>query len=347
MRILGIETSCDETSASVVEDGVRVLSNVVYSQIAQHQPFGGVVPEVASRCHVERLPGILTEAMTHAGAGWGDLDAIAVTYGPGLASALLVGVTSARALALRIERPLIGVNHVAGHLYSMLLSSGDPKAWSARRGIALLVSGGHTSLVDVGPGRRARLVGCSLDDAAGEALDKGAKLMGLGYPGGPAIERAAAGGNADFIRFPRGRMGESHPMLGDLNPHYCFSFSGLKTALRYHLEKHPEDRSPERIADTAASYQEAVMDALATRLEQAARGLRPEYLACAGGVARNQRLRARLDDLAARLGLPLLLASMDYCTDNAAMIAAAAGAGWGDPVPPGGGLDIRPVFPLA
>lgn len=346
MRILGIETSCDETSAAVVEDGVHVRSNVVYSQIAQHQPYGGVVPEVASRCHVERLPGILSEAVSRAGRGWRDIDAVAVTCGPGLASALLVGVTAARALALRLDRPLIGVNHVAGHLYSVLLSTGEPGRWSERRGLALLVSGGHTSLVEVGPGRTAKVKGCSLDDAAGEALDKGAKLMGLGYPGGPAIERAAEGGDPAFLPFPRGRLGGHHPMLGDLNPHYCFSFSGLKTALRYHLEKHPGDAGPDRIAHTAASYQEAVMDALALRLDSAAEHLRPDYLACAGGVARNRRLRARLDALASKHGRPLLLAKMEFCTDNAAMIAAAAGGGWGRTVPESEGLDIRPVFPL-
>lgn len=346
MRILGIETSCDETSAAVVEDGLRVLSNVVYSQIAQHQPYGGVVPEVASRCHVERLPGILTEAVSTAGLDWKQIDAVAVTSGPGLASALLVGVTAAQALALRLAIPLIGVNHVAGHLYSVLLSAGDPGPWMERRGLALLVSGGHTALVEVGPGRRARVLGCSLDDAAGEALDKGAKLMGLGYPGGPAIERAAEGGDPEAIPFPRGRLGGHHPMLEGLNPGYCFSFSGLKTALRYHLEKHPEDRGPDRIAHTAASYQEAVMDALALRLDHAAKDLQPDYLACAGGVARNRRLRARLDALAAKHGLPLLLAKMDFCTDNAAMIAAAAGGGWGRSAPECEGLDIRPVFPL-
>jgi N6-L-threonylcarbamoyladenine synthase len=347
MRVLGIESSCDETAAAVVDDGRQVRSNVVFSQIASHQPYGGVVPEVASRCHVERLPGIVREAMDAAGATWSDLDAIAVTQGPGLASALLVGVTAARALALRLDRPLIGVHHVAGHLYSVLLSTGEPEVWAARRGLALLVSGGHTSLVELSPGPRYRVLGISLDDAAGEALDKGAKRMGLGYPGGPEIEREAEGGDPGRIAFPRGRVTASPIIPDGMSPHHCFSFSGLKTALRYHLDKHPEDAGPGRRRDTAASYEAAVMDALAARLERAAADTAPDYLACAGGVARNRRLRARLDQLAARLGRPLLMADPAYCTDNAAMIAAAAGAGWGRTQSAAEPLDIRPVFPLA
>jgi N6-L-threonylcarbamoyladenine synthase len=347
MRVLGIESSCDETAAAVVEDGRRVRSSVVFSQIASHQPYGGVVPEVASRCHVERLPGIVRQAMGEAGVGWGDLDAIAVTQGPGLASALLVGVTAARALALRLDRPLIGVHHLAGHLYSVLLSTGEPDPWMARRGLALLVSGGHTSLVELSPGPHFRVLGVTLDDAAGEALDKGAKRMGLGYPGGPAIEREAEGGDAGRIAFPRGRATASPVIPGGMSPRHCFSFSGLKTALRYHLDRHPEDAAPGRRRDTAASYQEAVMDALAARLERAAADRRPDYLACAGGVACNRRLRVRLEALATRLDRPLLLAAPVYCTDNAAMIAAAAGAGWGRTQSAAAPMDIRPVFPLS
>jgi N6-L-threonylcarbamoyladenine synthase len=346
MRVLGIETSCDETSAAVVVDGREVRSNVVYSQIAHHQPYGGVVPEVASRCHLERLPGILREAMAAAGAEGPDLDAVAVTCGPGLASALLVGVTAAKAIALRLNRPLIGVNHLAGHLYSILLSSDDPPSWMRRRGLILLVSGGHTSLVEMNPGPVFRMIGTTLDDAAGEALDKGAKLMGLGYPGGPEIERAAEGGDPEWIDFPRGRTLSAGAAPCDLDPALCFSFSGLKTSLRYFLRDHPEAARGETLRHLAASYQEAVADALARRLERAAGIVKPEFIACAGGVARNRRLRARLDAVADRMGLPLRLARMEFCTDNAAMIAGAAGAGLGRIADPVSSLDIRPVFPL-
>ena len=346
MLILGIESSCDETAAAVVEDGQHVRSNVVYSQIAHHEPFGGVVPEIASRCHVERMPGVVKEAMADAGAEWGDLDAVAVTCGPGLASALLVGVAAARSLAVRLDTPLVGVNHLAGHLYSVMLSAEQPRSWLGKHGLVLLVSGGHTSLIETRPGAGFRMVGTALDDAAGEALDKGAKLLGLGYPGGPAIEKASVGGDATRVAFPRGKTFSPAAVPYDLDPALCFSFSGLKTSLLYHLRQHPESAAPDELPHTAASYQEAVMDALASRLDRAAGQLRPQFIGCAGGVAKNRRLRARLDALAARRGLPLLLARMEFCTDNAAMIAAAAGAGLGTTVMARDGLDIHPVYPL-
>ncbi len=347
MNILGIETSCDETAAAVVADGRRVLSNVVFSQIDQHRPYGGVVPEVASRCHVERLPGILREAVESSRLGWGDLDAVAVTCGPGLASALLVGVAAAKALALRLERPLIAVNHLAGHLESVFLGEGVPDGLAEREGLALLVSGGHTSLVQVRGRARPRLVGQTLDDAAGEALDKGAKLLHLGYPGGPVIERVAVGGNRSYVRFPRGPLAAPGEVAaGGLDRDLCFSFSGLKTALLYRLRDHPEDSVGEPMRDLVASYQEAVVDALIGRVRLAATRLRPAWLACAGGVARNRRLRERLGETAEWLQLPLLLARPEFCTDNAAMIAAAAGSGRGCRVDPPSALDVRPSFPL-
>ncbi len=348
MRVLGIETSCDETSAAVADGPRRVLSNVIHTQIAQHQPYGGVVPEVAARSHVERLPGIVGEAMSRAAVGWDGLDAIAVTSGPGLATSLLVGVAAAKAFAIRLDRPLISVHHLDGHLYSVFLDPAFPEPLREAEGLALLVSGGHTSLVRIRRGRRAGLLGATLDDAAGEALDKGAKLMGLGYPGGPAVEKAAKGGDPDRHAFPRGLgPGTQNAPCGGMRRELCFSFSGLKTALLYHLRDHPEDLDPARgLPHLAASYQEAVVDALIGRVRRAVELTRPAFLACAGGVARNRRLRDKLGAFAATAGLPLMLAPPEFCTDNAGMIATAAAAGLGTPVDPPGSLEIRPTWPL-
>ncbi|MBU4460987.1 MAG: tRNA (adenosine(37)-N6)-threonylcarbamoyltransferase complex transferase subunit TsaD [Verrucomicrobia bacterium] len=348
MRILGIETSCDETSAAVADGPRRVLSNLVHTQIAQHQPYGGVVPEVAARSHVERLPGLVEEAMRGAGAGWNSLDAVAVTSGPGLATSLLVGVAAAKALAIRLGRPLYAVHHLDGHLYSVFLDPAFPEKLRLANGLALLVSGGHTSLVQIRGGRRGGLLGATLDDAAGEALDKGAKLLGLGYPGGPAIEAAAAGGDPARYDFPRGLgPGTRQAPCGGLRRDLCFSFSGLKTALLYHLRDHPAGLDPARdLPHVAASYQEAVVDALIGRVRSAAEFVRPAFLACAGGVARNRRLRAKLGDFAAAAGLPLMLAPPEFCTDNAGMIAAAAAAGLGCVADPPGALEIHPTWPL-
>ena len=348
MRILGIETSCDETSAAVADGPLNVLSNVIHTQIAQHQPYGGVVPEIAARSHVERLPGLINEALRMARSAWGELDAVAVTSGPGLATSLLVGVAAAKALALRLDRPLLSVHHLDGHLYSVFLDPAFPDDLRGADGLALLVSGGHTSLVRVRGGRRDRLLGATLDDAAGEALDKGAKLMGLGYPGGPAIEKAAAAGDPGRHAFPRGLgPGTNAAPCGDLRRELCFSFSGLKTALLYHLRDHPEDLDPaEGLPHVAASYQEAVVDALIERVGRAAGLFRPSFLACAGGVARNSRLRLKLGAFASAAGIPLFLAPPSLCTDNAGMIAAAAAAGLAERVDPPSSLEIRPTWPL-
>lgn len=345
MRVLGIETSCDETSVAVV-DGRTVRSNVVYSQIAQHEPWGGVVPEIASRAHVERLPDILTEALRTAGAGWGDLDAIAVTHGPGLATSLLVGVVAAKALAVRLDRPLYAVNHLAGHLYSIFLGPDVPAGEG--EGVVLLVSGGHTSLLRVRGPRDIRMLGETLDDAAGEALDKGAKLLKLGYPGGPAIERTAQGGNPAAVRFPRGMgPGTEGIETGGLGRDLCFSFSGLKTALLYHLRDRPGlTDDPQALRDVAASYQEAVVDALLERVDRACERLRPTWIGCAGGVARNRGLREKMAAFGRSAGLPVAVAPPEFCTDNAAMIAAAAAAGLGRKVVPVANLDVEPSAPL-
>ncbi len=340
--MLGIETSCDETAAAVVDGPRQVRASVVLSQIAEHASHGGVVPEVAARLHAERLPTLVEQALREAGTDWPDLDSIAVTAGPGLATSLLVGTAAAITLALRLGRPLWAVHHLDAHLQSILLDPAFPMSLEGSRGLALLVSGGHTCLVLV-DGKVRRLVGATFDDAAGEALDKGARLLGLGYPGGPAIERAAKGGQADAVEFPRGELSDRDAAeLRGLSPALCFSFSGLKTALLYYLRRC--DRAPAN--DVAASYQEAVVDALAIRLRRGVEAFSPDWLGCAGGVARNDRLRTRLAEVARELGRPLYLAPAEYCTDNAAMVAAAAAAGRAEHVEPPEALCIRPTWPL-
>ena len=321
MNILAIETSCDETSVAVLKTPRCLRANLVFTQIAKHRPYGGVVPEIASRCHVEELPSLLRQAVTEAGLDWCDLDAIAVTHGPGLASALLIGLAAAQALALRLDVPLLGVNHLEGHLCSLFLDESAPRFEETLPFITLLVSGGHTQLVRVEAPGRYRLLGQTLDDAAGEALDKGAKLLGLGYPGGPLIECAAQGGDARRIKFPRGQPTEH---AAGLDPELCFSYSGLKTALLYHLKRHPEAAAEPELKHTAASYQEAVFDALIERSTRALERDDVKFFGCCGGVSINQRLRAKLAAMTERAGACLLLAPPKFCTDNAAMIAAAA-----------------------
>lgn len=316
MNILGIESSCDETAAAVVTRPGRVLSSVVASQMDRHQVYGGVVPELAARSHLEALRPVLTAAVAESGLGWGDLDAVAVTQGPGLSSSLLMGMGAARALAERLSVPLIPVHHMEGHLLSFFLSPGAPKPENACPMLVLLVTGGHTALIRMdGPGHYA-VLGRSIDDAAGEALDKGARLLGLAYPGGPEIERLAEEGNAGAVAFPKGQPdSEAACQRGGALP---FSFSGLKTALRYYREANPDTPA----ADVAASYQSAVMGALAARADQA---LKREDgilgLACVGGVAKNRFLRGALEEVTRRHGVALHTVPMDYCTDNAAMIA--------------------------
>ena len=339
MIILGIETSCDETAAAVVRDGREVLSSVVYSQIAKHRPYGGVVPEIACRIHVEALPGVLAEAVETAGIKWSDIDRIAVTRGPGLASSLLVGVSAAKALAFRLGVPVVGVNHLEGHVASLFLSDGpDPERDCPM--LVLLVSGGHSCLVMMdGPGRY-KLLGQTVDDAAGEALDKGAKMLGLGYPGGPEIEQNALGGNPKAVAFPRGRPRAS-TRTGSFDPEFCFSFSGLKTALLTRLDG-PEVPMP----DMAASYQEAVVGALIHTTRRALDAHQVKAFACVGGVARNKILRGALDRLAEERGMTLYLAAPAYCTDNAAMIAGAAGSPGRVEDAPNARFEIKPNLAL-
>ncbi len=346
MIILGIESSCDETAAAVLRDGREVLSSVVDSQIDRHRPHGGVVPEIASREHVRAFPEVVSTAVEQSGAGWGGVDAIAVTHGPGLVSSLLIGLSGARALGQSLGKPVWGVNHLEAHVAGLFLDPAAPEPADLCPALVLLVSGGHTALIEMDSVGGYRLLGQTLDDAAGECLDKGAHLLGLGYPGGPAMERAASGGDPTFVDFPRGlQHAKNRTTENGLAIELCFSFSGLKTSLLYHLKKHPVEKA-EQLADLAASYQAAVMDSLVMR---AGRGLQitgARTLACVGGVACNARLRAKLDDLAHRRGVRLLLAPPAYCTDNAAMVATAAGlrvrAGLTNPP----ALEADPSLPL-
>ncbi len=340
VRILGIETSCDETAVALVEAPDRILANLVDSQIAHHAPFGGVVPEVAARLHVERVPDLLATALRTAGVDWADLDTIAVTAGPGLATSLLVGASAAKALAIRLNRPLWAVHHLEGHVRSVFFGTGRHWLESGSAGLVLVVSGGHTILVQVGPEGR-RLVGMTLDDAAGEALDKGARLLGLEYPGGPALEREAEQGDPWAVKFPSGQVSDRFNHWPEtVRPELCFSFSGLKTALLYYLRDHPDANR----ADVAASYLHAVVEAIAARIERGIELLRPAYIGCGGGVARNRRLRERLGRVASSYGLPLLLAAPELCTDNAAMIVAAAADGWAEQFRLPERMPIRPSW---
>jgi N6-L-threonylcarbamoyladenine synthase len=348
MNVLGIETSCDETSAAVVRDGRTVLSNVVFSQIAQHRPYGGVVPEIASRSHVEEITGIVRQAVDDAKLTWAQVDAVAATYGPGLASSLLVGLSASKALSLRLGKPLFGVNHIEAHLYSLFLGQDAPPPEAVTPLVVLMVSGGHTGLIRIEKMGSYQLLGQTLDDAAGEALDKGANLLKLGYPGGPAIEKAAAGGNPAYVKFPRGLQHRvAGELFGDLDRNLCFSFSGLKTSLLYYLKDHPEALANARRKDVAASYQEAVLDALLSRLQRAMEQHPAAAVGCVGGVARNCRLREKLERLSKERGLRLLVAQPEYCTDNAAMIAALAGAAGSRVVRDHADLDVCPDLSLA
>jgi N6-L-threonylcarbamoyladenine synthase len=308
--ILGIETSCDETAASVLAADGAVLSNIITSQHAVHRRFGGVVPELASRAHIESIEGVSSEALRQSGHAWADLTGIAVTQGPGLAGALLVGVNYAKALAYILNIPVVGVSHLEGHIASAWLQNpGFPLPC-----VILVVSGGHTHLYFKEPSGHCRLLGSTRDDAAGEAFDKGAQMLGLEYPGGPAIDRMARQGSPTAIAFPR-----SYLKKGSLD----FSFSGLKTALLYTLQAMPEESRVARAADLAAGYQEAIVAVLVEKSFAAVRSSGARALAVVGGVSANSRLRALLQQRATRESLDLSLPPLAYCTDNAAMIAAA------------------------
>src|SRR4051794_20391588 len=315
MRILGLETSCDETAAAVVEAGEglrgRVLSDVVHTQREVHEKWGGVVPELASRDHLQRVLPVVDEALRKAGCELAQLDGIAVTRGPGLVGALLVGVQVGKSLAAAADVPLVGVNHIEGHLLAVLLSHDAP----APPWLALVVSGGHTSLYEVRALGEYRALGHTLDDAAGEAFDKVAKLLGLPYPGGARIDALARTGNPRAIAFPRGLSRRAREA-------FDFSFSGLKTSVLTHVREHgvPEG---EALSNLCASFQEAVCDALTARAVRAARHARMPALVICGGVAANSRLRALAQERCAAEGISLFLPPPRLCTDNGAMIAMA------------------------
>ncbi len=329
MLVLGIESSCDETAAAVVRDGHEVLSSVIHTQIALHAPHGGVVPEIASRSHIEEIPSVIRRAVEESGCSFGDIDAVAVTYGPGLASSLLVGLSAAKGLATALGKPLIGIDHIEAHIQSAFLAPESPRKEDFLPLLALVVSGGHSAIIRVGTEGRPRVIGQTLDDAAGEAFDKAAQLLGLGYPGGPAIQKAAlaAHGELDF-EFPKGRISRDNPALGRLRADLCFSFSGLKTSLRTYLQKNPV-RDEEHRNRIAAAYQDAIVDALASRCTKALKTGKCKGFAVGGGVSLNAALRARLKEVAEEAGVPIFLPEPKYCGDNAAMIAALAGTGAG------------------
>ena len=308
--ILGIESSCDETAAAVLSCEGAVLSNVVSSQVAVHEKFGGVVPELAARAHLGKIDVVVKEALATAQVSKQTLGAVAVTQGPGLAGALLVGVNYAKALSYGLGIPIIGVNHLQGHIASAWLA--DPMFPLSC--IVLVVSGGHTHLYHHEVGGRCLLLGRTRDDAAGEAFDKGAQMLGLGYPGGPAVDRIARSGDSQAIRFPR-----FHRTTHSLE----FSFSGLKTALLYKLREMDGPLRSHQTADLAAGYQEAIVQVLATKAFAALKQSNLAALAVVGGVSANSRLRTVLSERAAREGIRLALPPIEYCTDNAAMIASA------------------------
>ena len=309
--ILGIESSCDETAASVVRNGREILSNVISSQIALHTQFGGVVPEIASRKHIEKINQVIEQALADAGVTLDDITAIGVTYGPGLVGALLVGVAEAKAIAFAAKKPLVGVHHIEGHVSANYIEHPDLEPPF----VCLIVSGGHTHLVIVKDYGQFEILGRTRDDAAGEAFDKVARAVGLGYPGGPKVDKAAKEGNPHAVEFPRAKV-EGSP--------YDFSFSGLKSATLNYINKAKMTGQEICVPDLVASFQNAVVEALVSRAVLAAKEYGYDKVAIAGGVASNSALRAAMEEACAREGLKFYRPSPIYCTDNAAMIGVAA-----------------------
>lgn len=350
--ILSIESSCDETGIAVIEGGRRILSNVVASQVALHAPTGGIVPELAARAHLRWIVPTLDEAWAGAGVTWDDVDGVAVTYGPGLAGSLLVGINFAKALAWVHEVPLIAVNHLEGHVYAAwLLDPGEDESTRAEPVfplVAVVVSGGHTFIAEMTDHLTYRLLGTTVDDAAGEAFDKVGRLLGLGYPGGPAIERAAEGATTRDVAFPRAWMGDS----------FDLSFSGLKTAARrivagaraeagLPLDDATTPLPDDARAELAWGFQDAVVDVLATKTARAALEVGARSIVLGGGVAANRCLRERLAGEADALRVPLIVPRPGLCTDNGAMIGAAGSRRFEAGERAGLDLDARPSLPLA
>lgn len=311
VSILAIETSCDETAAAVVRNGREILSNVIYTQIAMHTEYGGVVPELASRAHIEKINYVVEAALNEAGKTLDEIDAVAVTYGPGLVGALLVGVAEAKAIAWAANKPLIGVHHIEGHICANYIEHPDLKPPY----LGLVVSGGHTHLIIVEDWAKFRILGRTVDDAAGEAFDKVARAIGLGYPGGPKIDKVSKEGNPEAIVFPKAKVNGSE---------YDFSFSGLKSAVLNYLNHAHMAGEEINKADLAASFQKSVVDVLCEHTVRAAKEFGMREVALAGGVASNSALRTALDLECRKRGLHLSVPSPGFCTDNAAMIGVAA-----------------------
>jgi N6-L-threonylcarbamoyladenine synthase len=320
INILGIETSCDETAAAVVTDGRIIKSSVVASQAKLHEKYGGVVPEIASRAHIEKIYPVIQEAMDQANVTKDDIDAVAVANQPGLTIALVVGVTAAKTLSFAWDKPLIAINHLHAHMQSAILSEENPELPA----VALIVSGGHTSLYDYRSPLEPKLLGFTIDDAAGEAFDKVATILKLPYPGGPSIEKAAKNGNPNAIKFPRSMLGRDS---------LDFSFSGIKTAVLYHCrgqdmkgEDKVDSMSRRQIADIAASFQAAVIDVLVKKTKRAVKKINAKTIMLGGGVAANSSLRTALQEMCDSHVPPikLLVAPKQYCTDNAVMVASLA-----------------------
>ena len=317
MKILGIESSCDDTACAVVEDGTRVLSNVVSSQDELHRRFGGVVPEIACRAHIETILPCMDQALRDAAIGIGDVDAVAVTTSPGLVGALLIGLTAAKAASWALELPLISVDHLQAHIYAAWLGGDGPPKLPA---VSLVVSGGHTSLMRTRGPLEHELLGATTDDAAGEAFDKVANILHLGYPGGPAIDRVSADGDPAAVDLPRAWLDRAR---------LDFSFSGVKTAVLYRCLGQNASKQdiaaasyePQFVADVAASFQQAVVDVLVHKTMQAVESVDAEGIIAGGGVMCNRLLRQTLTDRAAEAGLPIALAPRDLCRDNAAVVA--------------------------
>ncbi|AJG40664.1 protein kinase [Thermotoga sp. RQ7] len=304
MRVLGIETSCDETAVAVLDDGKDVIVNFTVSQVEVHRKFGGVVPEVAARHHLKNLPFLLKETFKKVDPQ--TVDVVAATYGPGLVGALLVGLSAAKGLSISLKRPFVGVNHIEAHVHAVFLA--NPTLTPPF--VVLMVSGGHTQLMKVNEDYSMEILGRTLDDSAGEAFDKVARLLGLGYPGGPIIDEVAKKGDPKKYSFPR-------PMMDE--PNYNFSFAGLKTAVLYFLKKEKDYR----VEDVAASFQEAVVDILVEKTFRLARNLGIRKIAFVGGVAANSRLREKVNDRAKRWGYEVFFPPLSLCTDNALMVARA------------------------
>lgn len=315
MLILGIESSCDETAAAVVKDGREVLSNIINTQIELHKKFGGVVPEVASRRHIETIDAVIDEALETANVTFEDIDAIAVTYGPGLVGALLVGVSAAKALAFALDKPLVPVHHIKGHIMANFVEHKTLKPPF----VCLVASGGHSHIVSVESYTDFEIMGRTRDDAAGEAFDKIARVLGLGYPGGPLIDALAKEGNSEKVKFPRVRMDKDS---------LDFSFSGVKTAVINYLHKLEQNGEEYNKADIAASFQDAVTDVLCEHTIEAAKNKNSKIIAMAGGVASNSALREKMTREAKKEGIEVIYPSPVLCTDNAVMIACAGYYGY-------------------